>query len=245
MPAKNNSLSFDKLKLESIVVEWRYPFAYLFWDRAGQVFETIRRRLPAGNINLGDAKPGVVAIIYEGRFEITVETTRFWVACGAYLDDMKQFLEIASTVYKTVIEVLNIENFERVGLRQVFSKKYPSLRKANEALSQLPSIAMLQKPLEHHRNMQISPSALIRIEDEAKGYTFTIKAGERDFSVGIPAVYWDGVSELERNISHHHSLLLLDIDAYTKSEVSVDQFEVAEWVRQQRESVKSDAAMFF
>lgn len=245
MATRDAHLTFDKLKLESIVIEMRYPVAYLFWDRAGQVFEEIKRRLPAGRIELTSANPGTVSIVYDGRFDITVETGRFAVGCGGYGLEVKQFLTIASTVYQIVVETVKLEVFERIGLRQVFSKKFPSLRKANEALSQLPAIEMLQKPLGRHKDNVISPSATVRMEDEAKGTTFAIKTGERDFEVGMPAIFWDSIEEDDRKVRLHHSLFIFDIDTYTRSEVSIDQFELTEWVKQQSESVKHDAAMFF
>src|SRR5690348_7466575 len=130
MAKGSEALSFEKLKLESMVIEMRYSFAYLFWDRAGQVFDQIQQKLPAGKVNLQSAQPGKVEIVYDGRYEITVETERFYIAVGGPGLETKKFFEVATVVYDTVIEMLGVEKFARVGFRQIFVKKFPSLKKA-------------------------------------------------------------------------------------------------------------------
>lgn len=245
MAKVNESLSFKKLDQESIVIELRYPFAYLFWDRAGMIFDDIKHRLPGGTFELTNASPGKVSILFNRIYEITVETQQFSVGCSGHPLDVKNFLRVATTVYDTLAESLAFEVYNRIGLRQVFVKRYPTLTKASEALSELPAIAMLVKPLEGNPDATISPSAGVRIEEDSWGTLFSIKAAERDFTVNMPPIFWDSLEESKRTVNLHHALLMFDIDAYTKKDVSIDQFDLVEWTKQRMESVRKSAEMFF
>jgi hypothetical protein len=237
------SPTFQSLNQESIVIEGRYPFSYLFWDSAGNVFHTIKEKLPTKTLEVRNAQPGSVSVVYDERYEITVESMKTAVGCVGHKIDLKEFENIASTIFDLVIKTLEIGTFERLGLRQVFVKKYSSMKKVHDALGTIPSTSFLMKTMDTHKDKILSPGVSLRMEDDKSGTLFSLKAVTRDFEFDIPPIFRDEGTESQQSL--HQSLLMMDIDTYTLKEMLVGQVRLSDWIAQGLESVKRDAELFF
>lgn len=240
--SKNQSLAFNDLKLDTIVIELRYKFAFLFWDIAGELWNDIEEALP-GELAVVGASPSSVSVVYADKYDILVEQERFALSSSHPNASLPEFISILETVFETIVSKLNIETFSRIGFRQIFVKDYSSMRKAIEALRTLPSIVIPQQLLASYENDFIAPGLTLRVEDDTKGMFFNLRGVGRSFETTIPAVFKKDTQSNQEIFQQ--SLLTFDIDFYTKMEIQVGQLSILDWVKQANEIVKRDASKFF
>jgi hypothetical protein len=239
---KSQPLNFNDLKLETIVIELRYPFTFLLWDVAGELCHELEGKLP-GSFVLINASPASVTVSYAARYDINVEQERLALSSSDPNASLTEFLEILQVLFDTVTDKLKIEVFNRIGFRQIFVKEYSSIKKAVAALRSMPSIVIPEKILSDYENDFIAPGLTLRVENETRGALFNIRGGERSFEVAVPNVFRKDAKIQRENLQHF--LLSFDVDFYTKVEIPVGQLSIIDWVKQAHETVKRDAAKFF
>lgn len=236
-------LRFDDLHLESLVLEFRYPIAYLFWDFAGRVWQRIERALPDGEFDLENAGPGNVSAIYADRYQVQVGTQRASISCAHPKVEFSDFVPIAQTIYDIVIDKLEIESFNRIGFREVFVKKYASIDKVVAALQTLPSVSVPEAIREAFGSGAVGPGVTLRVEDDHKGTFFNLHGIGRRFDVKFPPLVADEKDSGPKVFDQ--AFLAMDIDSYTRSPVSVGQFGLKDWTIQAHQMAKRNAAHFF
>lgn len=241
---KNKKLSFNDLKLEQIVFEAQFPFAWLYSDYAGSLWKEIEDKLPKKRflINSFDHTGGVCT--YGDKFEIAIANERLFVA-GFYPEtSLNDYLEVFRTIFEIVTDKLQIEIFNRIGVRLNFVKKFDSMEKANESISTIPHLNIPTKIYSDLEKEKIAPSFTIRVEDEMKGRLYMIRSAMRTFSLELPMYY---VAEKNQPINQgfHESIVSFDVDNYTRIPVSVGQISPNDWVTQIYKSVKKDSLKFF
>lgn len=235
---------FSDLKLENIAVELRYSYAYLFWDLAGHVWRDVRYRLPPNSFVVNNANPGSVWVNYAGKYQLVIEAQRMAVGCMHPEPDLKEFFEITEVLYSLTIERLEIDTFDRIGLRQIFVKSYDSFAEVKKVLLSLPSISVPSGLLSKSTSEEVGVGLTFRIESDSTGTFYNLHGVDRSIDIGVPPEFSDSVENNKETV-YHQSVLTLDTDVYTKTAISAGQVKIAEWMRQGIMYVKEKGPNFF
>ena len=241
--ANSSKLGFDDLVLETIVLEIRYDIAYLFWDYAGRIWKQISDSLSDRPLVLRSANPSSVVVICDNKYEIAVESTRFSVSVNVPMADFADFLKIVGAVFDIVVEKLALQSFTRLGIRQIYTKRYDTYGALAKALQSTPFVSVPKYLAEENKPAEILASTTIRVEKESRGMRLKLGGAERVVEMTIPPQLLRGSEESYRR--ENHFLLTLDLDAYTKNEVVVAQLSIKDWANQSREAAKKEGARLF
>ena len=240
---KKQPLSFNEFKLETIVAELRFPFSFILWDIAGELWHELEEQLPTKSFLITNASPSSVTVTYDNKYEIGIEQERFVLNTSSPKATFPEFLEILKIIFELVSDKLKIELFTRIGFRQVFVKQYPSIKKVAEDLLSLPSIIIPSQILSDNTGSYIAPGITIRVEDGNKGKFFNLRGQNRTFEVNIPSIIAPKPDEVSN--TYNQSILAFDIDFYTQIQVPIGQLSILDWFKQAHDSVVKDAGKFF
>ncbi len=236
-------LNFSDFKLETIVAELRYPFTFILWDVAGELWHELEEKLPAKGFIITEASPASVTVTYADKYEIGIQQERFVLNTSIPNVSLPEFFEILKVVFDLVTEKLQIEVFNRIGFRQVFVKPYSNIKKAVADLRTLPSIQIPPQILLGNENNYIAPGFSIRIEDGKKGKIFRLQAQNRRFEISIPPQFVSEANDIPNVFTQ--SIIVFDIDSYTQVQTTVGQLSIVDWFKQAHATIVKDAEKFF
>jgi hypothetical protein len=232
------ALELSDLTLESAAFEVRYDMALLHWDRAGALWNDVRKKYPSLNISKGS--PGQTAFSIGEKYELTVELLRAYVVAQPPQVDLDEFLEIAESLVSILVNHLEITDFTRVGFRHTHVKEFGSRREASEAVlsflikwnSEGPVFGIKEE-------LAPVPEVNLRWEGKALGATLHMYPQSRHLEFDPPPVFAD----LDKQVSDTH-VLVLDIDQFTSAPVSVGQLRPGEWARSVMQAARRDCGKF-
>lgn len=233
------SLSISDFVLRGMSFEVRYPTAYLFWDRAGQIAEDLRSRYPA--MRLASAEPGKTVFAI-AKQEVSWQLDRlvildFGPGSSQAIDD---FFKICEDCFAITIDNLGITELSRVGIRPTFIRSFSS---KEEAAAKLAEAAILHIPDGKQFNVDpiaTYPEYSIRREGEKFGYYLRAYAETFRQNFESPPQWRGTVPETKEE----HALML-DVDYYTRASMQVGALKVKELLSQVLHVVRRDADNYF
>lgn len=232
-------MEFQNLKLEKAVIEIRYPKAYLLWDRAGSLWTKVLKNWPTlSNIEANPAKT-VFRLDLEAVYELVVELEAARVVAHRPKQNLVEFQSIVSTFLAITAEMLDIEQFARVGFRLIYCHETATREAADELMTHLNLIRVPEGQYFGLQKKTISPALTIKFTGEEVGATVRINSQTQviDF---VPA---PGFFEMEAINKQSHRVLF-DVDYFTVATVDVSQMNFTEWISQIYHLIKRDSNQF-
>ncbi len=223
-------ISLPDFQVDRQIFEARFPQNFLFWDRAGHLWTAASRKLPG--VKLVNVDPNHTQF-EAGNFQYIAESGIIRVIAKDN-EPFSEFEKLATIFFEIVVEFLDIEMFDRVALRTVWTKQYESTLKAVESFREL---NLLSEPNGETFGIKTPPIGLdvkVTWEDERTGATLGCRTEKRKVEPIIP---WDFRSQIKAASSVHY-YLVLDVDYYTIAKVQRDQIDAREWISSSNRFVK-------
>jgi hypothetical protein len=236
-PAENESLELSEFKTESLAFEVRYDPTPLLWDKAGSVWAGLKSKLPETKMVNGE--PTITSFTLGKEFQYTVALDRAFVVSTSTQVGFEDYIKVVETLLEVINFTLKIDEYKRIGLRQVFVKYFPSRSLASEALRNIHIVKVPQVPVFGIEAKPIGPDFAMRWEGENFGARVHVKIESRTLDFEIPPVFPDAAPP---SIEQH--VILLDIDYSTMGSVSVGQFRARDWLYSARSIVRKDGGKF-
>lgn len=170
--------------------------------------------------------------------ELTVELSRLGFVEYRPDKQLKHFAEAADQFAGIAVPLLRIDQYHRTGLRIIFRKEFQT---AEEAAEHLLSTG-LQGTFSSHQKLfgisgpSIQPELSFRREDGKNGFSIRLKAETQKVEIG-PIMGWH---KLGLPISETKHWVLLDVDCYIQSSISVDALAVNDWILQTAHIIRRD-----
>jgi hypothetical protein len=171
--AATKALRLDDFVLDQAVLEIRYDAAYLIWDRSGRVWHEIG--LSDEDLRPIDTQPSntTFAVGQRYQFAMNVDVSRAF----AYFPErtLESFAKKCDFFFKIVLDALEINILNRVGLRLIYTREYPRIEDAARALIDFGLVVI---PPGRQFGIDISaPRAeyVLRCEDKELGFHVRIR----------------------------------------------------------------------
>jgi len=230
-------MQIEEFELERLIFEVRFPSAYQFWDRAGQVTNELSQVW--GPLSLASAQPGSIVFRLGREMNLAVELERAVMTMfyPGSKPDVKQF----DAFFGVVKEHLELTTLKRVGLRFLLFKKFETLALA---ASSVLNTGILNAPKERAFGAEGEPlaaEAMIGFTGKGLATILRIGAQTRQVNIDLPLEVPPDVKETHQTL---HGVSL-DVDFSTPKEVQAAQMGLSEWIEQVIHVYRRDVPKFF
>lgn len=225
-------MQFSELTFEKVIAEVRYSSNYLFWDNSGKTMTQIVEKYPrfelrdaqVSNVQSDWWSEGIVLNFNYQKADLTQDFPKnldnFKGVCGALCDAIR--------------DVLQVKSFDRVGVRYIQSLPMKSADDARDFFSKMALVSVSTEKLQPFGKGRVEEQqALIRYEDDSRGYTFRLSHTPRDVKLKINRPFVVDTGKFEKNA------VIFDVDCYTKKPVEAPAFIPAEFVRVTHRTVEN------
>ena len=166
------------------MVELRFENAYLLWDRAGAVANSLRGRFI--KIEQKEARPGQIAFELDHRFLFRVTLNRITLMDFAPGSNFDENAEPMDALIRETLDHLKVDTLTRVGTRVFYHSTQPTLEKVATLLSE---IRLAPQVTERFFDVEPSKRYLHRVyfnvEDDDLGYWFRLYGEERTAEIDL------------------------------------------------------------
>jgi len=218
-------MQLSDLTLRQAVIEVRHDPAYLLWDRAGQLWSTVNSHYDSLRMITADPNQTVFRLGENTEFAARLE--------GASLNailpkrTLLEFADHAKFFFPAHSNILEIEEYSRVGLRLVFSKEYQTYRDASDALLEGGVLRHAENDHFGLSGKPLRPEWALRWEDAGSGVHIRANVDEKKYDFQAP-LEWEGPKpEKKPRIK-----LTYDVDWYKVSPTLVTQMSFPDWIEQ-------------
>lgn len=230
-------MKISEFVLQRALLEIRYDPAYLHWDRAGELWRTAAKQWPG--LKNTKAEPNSTAFKWKNRYEFGALVERAHVSSTYPQEFLDEFYEVIDVFIGFVVGTLEIENFNRIGFRIGFIKKYESLQ---EAIASFIDLGLLDVPEGKQFGIDgsiVSPSYQVGWEGDELGVTVRVNVVTEkvDFDVS------PGLRDI-KSVHYEDYTLVYDVDYHTTASTSVGQLKPLEWAKSIMRVVRRDAANY-
>lgn len=194
------------------------------------------------------AAPDVTSFKLEKRYALAValktigvieEHTSLSVTDEKPHTSLAGFVECVEEFLNAVTEVLEIDEFTRVGLRLMFEREYQNINTANEALFRTNLVQCPKGPHFGIEGKPSNPSYLVKWEGEKRGAMVHLHTETRKIEFNPPA-QMTGVEGFEKELNR----LLFEFDYYTRAPVALSQLRVSDWISNALHLARRDSGKF-
>lgn len=180
-------MAFDlsQFSVNRAVIEVRYEFAPLLWDRAGTIASEIKRK-HYPKLELRQVAPNNQNMRLLPDLELSLQTDKCFFICRKPSSDLSELKISSAKVFPTVIERLELTDFTRVGLRIFFQKPFPTKQECADYL--LNAVPFLRRKGKHF-NIEadvIDPEIALRWEGKATGCSVRVNVIDAKLNIDIP-----------------------------------------------------------
>jgi hypothetical protein len=230
-------MDLSHFEMHSVNFEVRYDMACLLWDRAGSIWQVLRRTNPS--LKFKDVTPVKVSATLDDKYQLSVELEKLAVAVFLPPSNLNDYIELCQLLLSTAVKDLELTAFSRIGLRAMYRRDFRNSREASEALI---STNIMRVPHGKHFGIEGQPTLpnyTIRWEGDTLGVQVNLRTQERKLSVE-PVIGERFVERLEKNLFE----LIFDIDYFTIGMIDVGQFRVSDWMLNAMRVIRRDSHVF-
>jgi hypothetical protein len=180
----STGLDINGFLLESITMEIRFGDALLMWDRSGDLWAEVSKKLPG--LKLQTADPRMQQFYLNDDFELIAELKRAVVSQFRPGEDVARFGEVATVLFDQIAKSLAIVDYSRVGFRALYWKE---TKDPTEALELMTSAGVCLPPGHTHMLKDMQHTELeMRSQYESKTYglNLAIRTQARTPAFNIP-----------------------------------------------------------
>ena len=231
------NLSLDDFDFSQWTFESRFASAYIFWDRAGTIWQESVRLFP--DITVITADPSKI-VMRDGPIDFTVEAGR--VAVQVYEESkLKDAPSIAGKFAKMISSKLELAEVTRIGIRTVYSKTFPTREAAAEALLKLNLLNIPDGKYLGAAGLPLNPEMSFRKEEGNNGFSIRIKAEGIEYKLELPYL-WRSIA---KSVKEVHEVLSFDVDVYLHGIILLSQIVFDDWIAKTMHVVRRDSGHFF
>jgi hypothetical protein len=228
-------LALEDLNFSQLAFELRFAHSYLLWDRAGQIWQEVLRIFPT--VTVANAAPNNI-LFRDGPVDLHVEPNR--ATFQIFSRDALKNIPAVAEFLRMATSVLEIQTFNRMGLRMIYSKVFPT---KEDAASELMKVGFLRIPEGRHFGVDgliLNPEIAFRKEEGSKGFSIRMKAEGVEFKVEIPYL-WQHIAKPVQEVVE---TLTVDIDSYIQGTIIRSQIGFEEWITQAMHVIRRDTNEF-
>jgi len=229
-------MQIEEFELERLIFEVRFPSAYQFWDRAGEVTNELSKLWEP--LSLASAQPGSIVFKLGRNMNLAVELGR--AVMTLFYPGSKPDVKSFDVFFGVVKDHLQLTTLQRVGLRFQLFKKFETLPLA---ASSVLSTGILNTPKERVFGAEGEPTAaeaMIGFTGKGLGAILRIGAQTRQVNIDLPLEVPPDVKETHETL---HGVSL-DVDFSTPKEVQAAQMGLSEWIEQVMHVYRRDVPKF-
>ncbi len=226
------SIELKDMKLNRVVMEFRYSGGYLFWDKCGECILELKEKLKEP-IDFHEHRGGEECVLKFEAIPTAIATfgfKRVSLSCMR-LKNINFLRENAPVVLHTITDKLRITQIERVGLRYWYVKKMESKDDAENLVNNLnlSSYDPVRFKGFGEKIVSDSPKALV-VSDDFK-VTIRIAPGHAENVALEELGYKDEYSP--------EHCLLADFDFY-KENVNPEDFDIDEFIHRSHKIIRDN-----
>lgn len=227
-------LALSDFKADRQIFEARFPQSFLLWDRSGQIWTSISKIFE--NLRMVNAVPNNTQF-ENTSFYLVVEPGLLRIAAK---DDkpFHEFEKYADSFFRIVVESLEIQLFDRLGLRTIWARQFPTMPEALEALRSLHTFHEFKAESFGIEATSANYDAKTSWEGERNGAIFGLRVEKRHYNPQVP---WEARSHIDISTKDKH-LLIVDVDYFTVPKLRRDQVDAKEWINSSQRVVKKGLA---
>jgi len=212
------------------VFELRYAPQFLIWDRSGALWTRIAGIFPA--IAVKEAEPNKVLVRLEQNADAAVGSERTIFTVRKPDSGFDRLKTVAGAVVPAMIDLFEIDQFTRLGLRLVFSKRFPDRYAAADYLKVRVPVPQPPGRVMNVDGRLLDPQISYRWESDTTGFVLRLRADQHTLNFELPVEYQHLMPPAQDLVLNQ---AIVDIDYYVHSQVSVDQFRaedlIENWLR--------------
>lgn len=188
-------MTLADLDLFQAVIEVRYAQACALLDKAGELWT--RLALELGELRMLSAVPAETVFRLGSEYELAVKLET--ASIHAFKPDrtLGGFAKNADLFYRSVVELVQIPQFSRVGFRLVYSRDFPTVEEASAVALSSP---ILNAPQGRHFNQAgrpLKPEWALRWEDGHNGIHTRLRIDEWKYEF-LPPLVWEGPASVKK-----------------------------------------------
>jgi uncharacterized protein (TIGR04255 family) len=217
-------MHLSEFVLEKAIIEVRYPTNYLFWDNSGKTISKVVEKYP--NFELRDAQISNVQHDWWAEGFVLNFNSQKADLIQDFPKKLDTFKDVASTLCDALKAGLEVKLYERVGCRYIFVLPMKGPDEARDLFQKMNLISLKTEKLQHFLKGKIEEEqAVIRYEDDDRGYTFRLAHSTREAKLKIPRPF------TVNSENFHKNGIILDVDCYTKKPVEAPIFMASDFIR--------------
>jgi len=224
----------DSFKIHSAIIQIHYADAFLIWDRAGELNQSLSKIWP--DVKVAEGVPQQVTLSGAGvKIQTGFDKSTITVSGEHALSQLK-VRQICDT-FEVWCKTLEIGELSRVSTRVTYSKNFESLGNANAELLALnlvrwPETKVFDQPLESERN---GLEVQYRFEDDDSFSVLRLKAEQLKYEVDLDPNVFD-----EPEIRKVINRMIIDFDRGLLGAVNADKFRMDEWLKGYQHILRRD-----
>jgi hypothetical protein len=215
--------------------ELRYAPRHLIWDRSGTLWTRIASTYPA--IATKQAVPNQVTVRLEPGLEAAIGVESAQIAFNKPDTAFTKLKSAASAIVPAMIELFEIEQFTRVGLRLVYAKRFSDRDSAADYFTTHVPMPCAPGPVMNISGRLFDPQISFRRESDTGGFLLRLHVNQQKLNFELPVEYQHLMPPPEELTINQ---VIVDIDYYLHSLVSVDQVRAEELIEQWLRLIKRD-----
>lgn len=228
-----SSLNLDAFKLFQATFEIRYDEAYLLWDKSGEIWSAVSQEWP--NLKINKAEPNNTTLSVD-NFQFSATLDKSYVIDLKPTSSLSEFISRTDKFIKIICNALKIKQFNRLGFRLIYVKRYPDKESVSKEMLDLNLFKIPGEKCFKIDGKLSLPKYSYNLEDDASAVRVSLEARETKVDI-------DEHPSIEEMKPLHliKQELVYDIDYSTVGKVSIGQLDVKEWLNQIYHLIKRDS----
>jgi hypothetical protein len=212
----------------------------MVWDHSGTIWSKMASNYP--KIANKKAEPNSVAVRLAPSLDAVIQLDRAIITLAMPPANLAPLKEAAAVLVPILLQHLPVEKYTRIGLRINYHKAFPTQRAATDYLNECVALPMPSGKVMNVDGRMLEPAFSFRWEGEAVGFHLRLSAVETRIAMEVPA-------EFSHLMPTDSDLVLcraiVDIDYYSRAQVSVDQVRSDDLIDSWLNLIKRDMSKVF
>jgi len=222
--------SLSDFQIYRQVCEARMPQRFVFWDYSGRLWAAVTRVIP--DLKVVAANPAHTEFASDDLLLVAETGVIRATARGTVRHE--EFLKKTADFFHIAIDMLEIDVFERLGYRIIYTQDFPSMKEAAAGFTEFKLLSLPQPSIFGVEEPPEVLGARVTWENDDVAFTLDVRTEKRNTEPQIP---WEMKDQMNAS-GTERSLLVVDVDRYTKKSVSRGQLSIEEWINNSHRNIK-------
>lgn len=211
--------------------------AFLIYDRTGAI--CVEQKGHYQDLSIIQASPaGTHFTASNAKYSFSVEQMASRAICAKSRHDPRAFASETARFFETTLRLLEVPVLNRVGLRQLYFKTFPKREDANQFIQ---TLNLEYETTDDHFGISTAATEYVsRWESEGTGVLLHVAGLPGTVAANLVDVF-----QIEEGFEKtYQSVVVLDVDFYTKLPVLQSRWQSTEWILQSSHVIKKGLRKF-